>query len=265
MIFFQTLLDACEIAPPENIKIDGESLLPLWKGEPIDFNDRAIFTQMHYGPTPFKYMHFSVRQQQYKLVGPHDFPHGIVHQPTDHELKNVLKNLELFDVEKDPSERVNLAGQHPEIVEALLEQYENWFDEVNEERDAKGVQRIYLGSKAQPHVNLSRFDWGGPRVISRFDYGGPRVIEDNQLGYWQVKTEEGLYEVIFDLPELEKDGVAHLKYNDVHLTIPVKKEEEKVVFKNVQLPKGVGNFHAYLKINRLPIGPLFVDVKRLDL
>lgn len=232
-----TLLDASNIETPKNLKIDGQSLLPLWKGEVDTLKKRTYFVQMHYGPTPFKYMHFSARQQQYKLVSPHDFPHGIVHQPTDFELKNVLKNLELYDVQKDPSERVNIASQHPKIVEEILEEYENWFDEVTEERDARGIQRIHLGTKAQLNTNLSRFDWGGPRVISRFDYGGPRVVEDNQLGYWQVTTEAGTYNISLDLPEVTKNTVAHLKYNTIHLTQPIEKGQKKVVFKNVKLPK----------------------------
>lgn len=259
-----TLLDASNIETPRNLKIDGQSLLPLWKGEVDTLKKRTYFVQMHYGPTPFKYMHFSARQQQYKLVSPHDFPHGIVHQPTDFELKNVLKNLELYDVQKDPSERVNIASQHPKIVEELLEEYENWFDEVTEERDARGIQRIHLGTKAQLNTNLSRFDWGGPRVISRFDYGGPRVVEDNQLGYWQVTTEAGTYNISLDLPEVTKNTVAHLKYNNIHLTQPIEKGQKKVVFKNVKLPKDQGNLHAYFKNERLATGPLFVDVNRIE-
>ena len=124
--------------------------------------------------------------------------------------------------------------------------------------------RIHLGTEAQRHVNLSRFDWGGPRVISRFDYGGPRIIEDNQLGHWRVKTEEGLYTISLDLPEITKSGIAHLKYKEVHLRQPIQANQEKVVFSNVRLPAGSGNFHAYLKIDRLATGPLFVDVIRLD-
>lgn len=259
-----TLLDACEVPVPQNVKLDGKSLLPLWKGEVDTLDERTYFVQMHYGPIPFKYMHFSARTQKYKLVSPHNFPHGIVHQPTDFELKNVLKNLELYDVENDPSERKNIAQQHPEIVERLLEEYDDWFDEVTEERDAKGIQRIHLGTAAQLHTNLSRFDWGGPRVISRFDYGGPRVIEDNQLGYWRVQTEAGTYNVSLDLPDIKHKAVAHLKYNDViHLKQPIQKGQKKVVFENVRLPKTTGNLHAYFKVDRLATGPLFVDVKKV--
>lgn len=248
-----TVLDVCDIKSPGNIKIDGKSLLPIWKGETDTFEDRPFFTQMHYGPTPFKYMHFAVRMQQYKLVSPHDFPHGILYQPKDEELQEVLSNLELYNVENDPSERINVAEKHPDIVEDLLAKYENWFDEVTEERDSKGIQRIHLGSASQPEVNLSRFDWGGPRVISK-----------NELGHWRVTTEAGTYEVSLDLPDVKSDGIAHLKYNDIHLKKPITKGQKKVVFNEVSLPEGEGNFHAYFKIGRLATGPLFVDVKRTD-
>jgi arylsulfatase/arylsulfatase A len=262
---FPTLLDAAKVKSPKNIKIDGESLLPLWtKNDSKNLKERDFVVQMHYGPTPFKYMHFSLRTPQYKLVSPHNFPHGIVHQPTDFELQNVVKNLELYDIENDPSERINIANSHPKIVNEMLIRYENWFDEVTEERDNRGIQKIYLGNKMQPHVNLSRFDWGGPRVISRFDYGGPRVIEDNQLGYWQVKTEKGVYSISYDLPKLKKGGIAHLKYGKVHLTIPLEKNQKRVVFKNVKFPKGQGNFHSNIKSVRLPVGPHFVDITRID-
>ena len=248
-----TILDVCNIDAPQGIKLDGTSLLPLWKGEKTNFGDREFITQMHYGPTVFKYMHFAVRTQKYKLVSPHDDPHHILYQPKDEELKEVLANLELYDVENDPSERINLANKHPDIVEKLLARYENWFDEVTEERDSKGIQRIYLGSSMQRSTNLSQFDWGGPRVISK-----------NDLGHWRVKTEAGTYNVSLDLPKLDKDGIAHLKYKDVHIELPVSKNQAKVSFSNVTLPEGTGNFHAFIKTERLAKGPLFVDVERVD-
>lgn len=249
-----TILDACEIPPPENIKMDGQSLLPLWEGKPIGFKDREFITQMHYGPTVFKYMHFAVRTQKYKLVSPHDDPHHILYQPKDEELEETLANLELYDVENDPSERINLARKYPDIVEDLLARYEDWFDEVTQERDSKGIQRIYLGNTAQPEVNLSRFDWGGPRIISK-----------NELGYWRVQTEPGLYEITLDIPLTDSDGIAHIKYQNLHIKLPVQRNQKKVVFHDVKIPGGVGNFQAYLKIERLASGPLFVQVKRLDL
>ena len=249
-----TILDACDIPSPNGLTMDGQSLLPLWEGKPQDNDDREFITQMNVGPTAFRYMHFAVRTQKYKLVSPHDDPHHLVVQPTDEELKKTLAKLELYHVEDDPSERINIAKKHPEIVEDLLSRYENWFDQVTQERDSKGVQRIHLGTSAQPSVNLSRFDWGGPRVVSK-----------NQLGFWRVQTEPGIYEISLDLPANQSDGVAHLKYQEIHLTLPVQKDQKQLVFKQVRLPGGTGNLQAFLKTERLASGPLFVDVKRLDL
>jgi arylsulfatase A len=254
MDIFPTILDIANISAPDTLQIDGKSLLPLWKNnDASNLEGRNFITQMHYGPTPFKYMHFAVRSQKYKLISPHDFPHGILNQPKDEELREVLANLELYNVEQDPSERINLADKHPEIVENLLIKYENWFDEVTQERDAKGIQRIYLGETTTPEVNLSRFDWGGPRVISK-----------NELGYWRVKTEAGIYDIRMDLPNITADGVAHIKYQNVHITLPITKNQKTVLFKDLILPNGVGNFQAFFKTGRLATGPLFVDVKRID-
>ncbi len=251
---FPTILDACNIKPPKNVKIDGQTLLPIWEGLSTAHKDRTFITQVHYGPTVFKYQHFSVRTQHYKLVSPHDDPHHILYQPKDEELRQTLSKLELYDIEADPSERINVATKYPELVEEYLARYEAWYDEVTQERDAKGIQRIHLGDPAQPLVNLSRFDWGGPRVISK-----------NALGYWRVHTEAGRYEVSLDLPRIEADGTAHIKYQDMHLTAGVRKGDTRVVFRDVMIPEGVGNFQAYLKIERLASGPLFVDVRRLDI
>ncbi|MBU3018840.1 arylsulfatase [Paraglaciecola agarilytica] len=265
MDLFPSLLDAAKIKPAKNLHLDGQSLLPLWtKNDNQGLNDRDFFIQLHYGPTPFKYMHFTLRTPKYKLVSPHPFPHGIVHQPTDFVLENVLKNLELYDVQKDPSERINIAAQHPEIVDDMLLRYENWFDEVTEERAAAGIERISLGNAAEPSVHLSRFDWGGPRVISRFDYGGPRVIEDNQLGYWRVHSFKGRYEITYDLPDVSDNAIAYLKYGEVYLSKNLTKGQKTVTFNDVKLPSGNGNFHAYIRDKRLPVGPYFVEVKRLD-
>ena len=211
-----TVLDAANINA-DTLQIDGQSLLPLWTGQNNGYKDRYFFTQMMVGPTVFKYMHFAVRGPRYKLVSPHDDPHHLVYQPTDDELKQTLANLELYDIINDPSERIDLSNQHPEIVDQMLGQYESWYDQVTQERDAKGIQRIYLGYQAQPEVVLSRFDWGGPRVVSK-----------NKLGYWRVHTEPGRYEITLDLANGDSDGVAHLKYQNIHLTKPVTAGQERL-------------------------------------
>ncbi len=248
-----TVLDACQIPVPAGLKLDGKSLLPLWQGKATGTDDRAYFTQLHGGPTPFKYMHFAVRTQKFKLISPHDDPHNILYQPKDSELAKVVSSLELYDVEADPSERINLAKKYPDKVNELLAKYEDWFDDVTQERDAKGVQRIFIGTKSQPVVSLSKFDWGGPRALSGTQVG--------TLGYWGVHTESATYRVTLHFDPAATDGSAHLKYQALNLQIPVSKGQQKAIFDKVKLPEGIGNFHAFLKLTRLPTGPDYVDVE----
>ena len=251
-----TVLDACQIPVPAGIQLDGTSLLPLWKGSGAPPKDRTYITQLHGGPTPFKYMHFAVRTQKFKLIGPQDDPHTILFQPQDAELRKVLSSLELYDVEADPSERINLAKKHPDVVTQLLTTYENWFDEVTEERDTKGIQRIYIGTKAQPVTQLSKFDWGGPRIVS--------FTGEGSFGYWYVHTEPRTYRITLSFPATVQEGTAYLKYKGVSKQVTVPKGQTKAVFENVKLPEGEGNFQAFLKLTRLPAGPDFVEVETLN-
>ena len=247
-----TLLDACDITPPP-VEFDGVSLLPLLEGKVDTLPERVYITQWHQGPVPFEYVHFAVRGPKYKLIAPQDDPHSIVYQPTDQELTQILSSLELYDVEVDSSERINIASEHPEIVIDYLSKYENWFDEVTRKRDARGIQRIFLGDPAQPEVSLSRFDWGGPRNITANDYG-----------HWDVHTEPGQYRITLTYPKAKADGVAHIKYQDVHRESTIQSGDTVTVFDLVRIPKGVGNFQAFLRTDRLPVGVQYVTVEKVD-
>jgi arylsulfatase/arylsulfatase A len=250
---FPTILEACQIQVPKDLALDGHSLLPIWQGKAYNNKDDTFFVQLHGGTVSFKYMHFAVRTQKYKLVAPQDDPHNILYQPQDAELKKVLSSLELYDVENDPSERINLAKKYPEIVDDLLSKYENFFDEVTEERERKGIQRIHIGTNKQSNIHLSKFDWGGLRALSGTQVG--------TLGYWRVHSEAKNYRIIMHFPKLTQDGIAHFKYNEVNVEVQVLKGQEEAVFNSVTLPEGVGNLHAFLKTDRLPMGPSYVDIE----
>lgn len=47
----------------------------------------------------------------------------------------------------------------------MLSRYETWFDQAMKDRGSDWPQRIYIGTKFQPNVQLSRFDWGGQGSI----------------------------------------------------------------------------------------------------
>lgn len=249
-----TLLEMTGIAAPEGVTLDGQSLWSHWQGAPApELAERKFFLQLHYGDTPRRYMHFAVRSDSHKLVSPHDNPHGIHHKQTDADLRRQLSRLELFDMAADPSERINVIGEEKQLADEYLLAYEDWFTDVTEERAAKGVQRIHLGTPQSRSVYLSRFEWGGPRVFS-----------ENALGHYQVRTEAGRYRISAEMPEVAKDSVAYLRYGDVQAERAMPAGSDTVVFDGVQLPAGEGNLHIYVREGRLPEGPHFVTIDRLD-
>ena len=47
-----TILDACNIKKPENLHLDGRSILPLLEDKKKDWPDRTLFFQTHRGDIP---------------------------------------------------------------------------------------------------------------------------------------------------------------------------------------------------------------------
>jgi arylsulfatase A len=102
---FPTLLDLAGLPPRGGL--DGVSLAPILRGESVA-QERALFWHFpcYTGQgTPASAM----RRGRWKLV-----------QSFDGE------PAELFDLTRDPSERTDLAGDRPEVAEALLDELEAW-------------------------------------------------------------------------------------------------------------------------------------------
>ncbi len=59
-------------------------------------------------PDSFQYVNFAVRNEQFRLVGLN----------------------ELYDVQADPGETLNVIDQYPEIKAELMEAYEKWWMEA---------------------------------------------------------------------------------------------------------------------------------------
>lgn len=99
-----TCVDISQAKYPENFKgipvyaMEGKSLLPAFDDKPIE--REALFWE-HEGNS-------AVRMGKWKLVRKHN------------------GGWELFDMEKDRSETLNLANEYPEQVNELKEKYQDW-------------------------------------------------------------------------------------------------------------------------------------------
>jgi arylsulfatase A-like enzyme len=94
-------------------RVDGRSLVPLLRNPASPWKDRFLFTHrgrwpLHANPDDFKWTGFSVRNQRFRLVG------------TD----------QLFDMQRDPGQTVNVIGHHPEVVDDMKSAYEKFWDEA---------------------------------------------------------------------------------------------------------------------------------------
>jgi arylsulfatase A-like enzyme len=98
-----TLLAAAGVQPDANLKIDGMNMLDVWQGK-AKSPDRMLFWEWREGGnTQFAAMHGNL-----KMVITGD------------------NRPELFDVEADPAERINLAAMRPDELKRMKSGLEDW-------------------------------------------------------------------------------------------------------------------------------------------
>ena len=153
-----TILDLCGVPTPRGVQ--GKSFLPIVKGE-IDKLHEEIFSELtyHAGYDPMR----SVRTERYKYIRsfewrPFWFPPNVDPSPS----KNLMRELGyfdkprpvemLFDLRKDPLEKVNLAS-NPAYIDVLREmriKLYNWMKETNDPLLTQGHVPPPPGAKVTP-------------------------------------------------------------------------------------------------------------------
>jgi arylsulfatase A-like enzyme len=122
---FPTLAEIAGASVGEALDLDGRSLLPLLENPNTEWPERYTF--FHKGrwgkagmlskrgkplpagsPDSSKYKGFAVRSEKWRLVA----------------------NKELYDIDNDPCETINLIAAHPEVVQNMMKAYDAWWDEV---------------------------------------------------------------------------------------------------------------------------------------
>ena len=104
-----TLLEACSVARPANVALDGVSLWPLLLGKQTALAERTLFFQWHRGDVPERDRACAARSRRYKLV-----------QPAGREGASPLKPAwALYDMIADPGERQNLIDAQADVAANL--------------------------------------------------------------------------------------------------------------------------------------------------
>lgn len=109
---YPTFCELANVTLPQEKELDGLSLLPLLEDPKADFPKRTRFLhKARWKPgerEQSKYFHSAVRTDRWRLV----------------------HNKELYDIQSDPGETKDVAADHPEVVQALGKDFDQWWERM---------------------------------------------------------------------------------------------------------------------------------------
>ena len=210
-----TLLEAAQATLPSDHPFDGRSILPLLKGDSVNWPDRSLILQIHRGDEPIPLHHIAVREQRWKLVHPTGFSNSSMAPDVP---------LELYDMVSDPAETKNLFEERPEIANRLIQTYENWFADVSSTRPDNYVPpRIILGTEYETSTTLSTQD----------------RRETQSGGEWLLQFEgRRQYDVEFLWKETVSDLELELKIGDILSTLKIESATDTARIQKLRIPSG---------------------------
>ncbi|MEM9281583.1 MAG: sulfatase-like hydrolase/transferase [Verrucomicrobiota bacterium] len=159
-----TIMEIAGFKKPDELQIDGRSVLPLLKGEKGAWPDRTLFIQAHRGNKPVEFHHFAVREQDWKLVRGTGFGNESIKDPLP---------FELYQISEDPGEKNDLAGEMPEKVKDMKAAYREWLADVSSTRPENyAPPRTVIGDESQAVTDLSIQDWRVPSDVTGWGSSG---------------------------------------------------------------------------------------------
>jgi len=244
-----TLAEICGQPLEPAHPIDGDSLLPLWRGEDAHLEDRICVVQ--YFQNDIRQYEACVMWKKWRLVN----------------------HRELYDLTADPGQDHDVAADHPEIVARLQAHYETWWRE--REPALNEFSPLHIGNPAEEEVRLTSAEWQEVRadgtaccrnLTARDSDGGP----GKQGGPWKLQVEKaGPYRIELrrypresglSLTEASprfvaragviEQGVpapiadARLKLGEEWMEAPVERESDRITYR-VELPEGTHQLHGW--------------------
>ena len=162
-----TLVELCGAKLSDNVKLDGQSIVPLLnKPTSVDekWNQRVIVTDSQRVLDPIKWRQSAVMTSQWRLVN----------------------GKELYDIDADPSQKTDLAADHPEVVSRLTQAYDSWWTDI--EPGFARFARIHIGSPNEKTTCLTAHDWLGLQKNPPWNQAHIRKGQPRKPGYWSVKV-----------------------------------------------------------------------------
>ena len=241
-----TLLDVAGVDKPEGVKFDGRSLLRLITAKPganVSWDPRTIVIQAHRGNSSERFHNCMVINDHWKLVRPSGFGKQKV---------NGAVQFELYNIDLDPKESKNLAGEQASVCEKLKTDYLAWHADIS--GSIKERPRIEVASRHQPKTVLTRQDW-----LPHDPGWGSR-------GRWLVTSKNAKVAkvtVLLRVP-MKENGPANLTVGEEIYVSLFKQGQSSVVFDNIELPEGDFEVEAIIDRQGQVVGPWHLVVERVN-
>jgi len=238
-----TLAEICGVELAKERKIDGRSLLPLLKGQQVDWKDRSLFfywTRRY----PELYVNMALQKGGYKLVG-----------NTDYDAK--IGDFELYNIETDPFEQTSIRAQNLPLAQNLKTELDNRYKELITSHNLVNPPKIIVGDARENPIILNRNEADGARGI---------WSQEEIFGKWNVEVKEGLYDFSFKfINPLEGNGKMYLETNGIiHQKLVAEANLDVIEMKGVSLPEIDGELIPFYSVAGKSIFPLWVQIEKID-
>jgi arylsulfatase A-like enzyme len=160
----------------------------------------------------------------------------------------LIKCKELYDIEKDPSQKNDISDEHKDLVKELLSFYDNWWD--NNIESAKKYVPIYLGDDGENPCRLDAMDvlgdvaWNQMQVLKAVRSSGIWSVSIRKTGNykftlkrWPIEEKElrgtpiAPYVPWQKQLEMANIKTGHLEIDNIKSAVEWNKEKEECEFK----------------------------------
>jgi arylsulfatase B len=173
-----TVLELTGTGMPEDLRLDGTSLVPLLKTGVTNWPERTLITDSQRVLDPIKWRRATVMTDRWRQIN----------------------GVELYDMDADAGQQNDVSAEYPGVMARLTESYENWWAEL--EPTFAEPTSIVLGHPMANPVRLTSHDWLGTNAQVPWNQRHIRALEreadGRHKGFWSVEiASAGTYE--FDL------------------------------------------------------------------
>jgi arylsulfatase A-like enzyme len=166
-----TLLDLVDVEYQPTLPFEGESLAPLINDPNSPWKKRTLITDTQRKEFLVKWKDASIMTDDYRLI----------------------RGKELYDHNTDAGQTIDIAEQHPEIVESMRTAYETWWERVSQRSDE--INPIPVGFDENP-VTLTCHDihadngampaWNQTQVRQNKNPNGFWIIDVKEKGKYSI-------------------------------------------------------------------------------